>query len=383
MQEEIKIHHYEEGTISLEVPFDGETYINATEAAKAWNKRPETWLKTNHTKDYISALKSVLPEIELVIVQNGGTTPGTWLHPKLAIAFSRWLDPKFAVWCDQKIENLLQTGKATATVEERTMWADKLPILYKALTKKGYWGPKFSEVVTEMENEAVSIRAQQKFIVKCSKKVMTNDRLSMYKRMISYYNELMKSGAIERRTWEDMTFYLFTRIGEIQTKRSNKGNKELEKLAAENKALRDKYAAVVNAEENPPISIKDLVLASEDDVKRVANKITASDGMTLLFKGFLDLHPQSGQISPKGKIPPTYTSNLSSFNPFNLVVWLNDNDTAFVRSERFTSVLEFQCVTKNNLFFGVHAKSVGIRYFCIINPDTLATIIYKHIIKGI
>jgi hypothetical protein len=29
---------------------------------------------------------------------NGG---GTWLHPKLAVRFAQWLDPKFAVWCDQ------------------------------------------------------------------------------------------------------------------------------------------------------------------------------------------------------------------------------------------------------------------------------------------
>ena len=37
-------------------------------------------------------------------VQNGG---GTWLHPKLAIHFARWLDPKFAVWCDEQIEHII------------------------------------------------------------------------------------------------------------------------------------------------------------------------------------------------------------------------------------------------------------------------------------
>jgi hypothetical protein len=35
---------------------------------------------------------------------NGG---GTWLHPKLAVAFARWLSPEFAVWCDLQIDALI------------------------------------------------------------------------------------------------------------------------------------------------------------------------------------------------------------------------------------------------------------------------------------
>lgn len=33
---------------------------------------------------------------------------GTWLHPKLAVAFARWLDDDFAVWCDLHIDALLR-----------------------------------------------------------------------------------------------------------------------------------------------------------------------------------------------------------------------------------------------------------------------------------
>ena len=37
---------------------------------------------------------------------------GTWLHPKLAVAFARWCDIDFALWCDEQIEALITDGRA-------------------------------------------------------------------------------------------------------------------------------------------------------------------------------------------------------------------------------------------------------------------------------
>ncbi|MEY4768064.1 MAG: hypothetical protein RL637_703 [Pseudomonadota bacterium] len=34
--------------------------------------------------------------------ENGG---GTWFHPKLAIPFARWLEARFAIWCNFQIED--------------------------------------------------------------------------------------------------------------------------------------------------------------------------------------------------------------------------------------------------------------------------------------
>jgi hypothetical protein len=31
----------------------------------------------------------------------------TWMHPKLAVAFARWLDVRFAIWCDTQIETII------------------------------------------------------------------------------------------------------------------------------------------------------------------------------------------------------------------------------------------------------------------------------------
>ena len=65
-----------------------------------------------------------MEEIQLVIVKKGGNNSGTWLHPKLAIDFARWLSPEFAVWCDAQIEQILgineQQPPRLTTPDDRT-----------------------------------------------------------------------------------------------------------------------------------------------------------------------------------------------------------------------------------------------------------------------
>ncbi|SSY81061.1 KilA-N domain-containing protein [Alysiella crassa] len=102
------------------VSFRADGYLDATQIAKHFGKRPENFLRTEQNQEYIAALaehlgvtpKSVTEKNPLVIIKQGGTNQGTWLHPKLAIHFARWLDPKFAVWCDEQIENLLSGSPA-------------------------------------------------------------------------------------------------------------------------------------------------------------------------------------------------------------------------------------------------------------------------------
>ena len=97
------------------VSFRDDAFLNATAIAKQYGKRVGDYLRNDRTQEYIEALaenlsrtrKITLNKKQLVAVKNGGTNNGTWLHPKLAIDFARWLDPKFAVWCDEQIEQLL------------------------------------------------------------------------------------------------------------------------------------------------------------------------------------------------------------------------------------------------------------------------------------
>ena len=94
------------------ITYRDDGWFNATEAAAKFEKRPSDWLKLPSTEEYTSALCRQLrrEKISLLKVIRGGRNhaDGTWLHPKLAVAFARWLDPEFAVWCDFQIDELIR-----------------------------------------------------------------------------------------------------------------------------------------------------------------------------------------------------------------------------------------------------------------------------------
>lgn len=97
-------------------------YINATAIAKQFGKNAYHWLENAQIKDYINALiirmnsrsrnsgngtKSVSYNDLVIIIQGGSPEQqGTWLHPKLAVVFARWMSSDFAVWCDEQIDDL-------------------------------------------------------------------------------------------------------------------------------------------------------------------------------------------------------------------------------------------------------------------------------------
>lgn len=92
------------------VRFNSDGWINATDVAKRYGKRPVDWLKQDETRRYMSVLASALncdPE-SLLETKRGRHHGGTWLHPKMAVAFARWLDLEFAVWADLHIDALLR-----------------------------------------------------------------------------------------------------------------------------------------------------------------------------------------------------------------------------------------------------------------------------------
>lgn len=103
------------------VTFNSEGWINATEAAARFGKRPVDWLRLDETVAYVEAMACAL-SLESKVSQNhfglvrssrGGKSPGTWLHPKLAVRFAQWLEVRFAVWCDLHIDDLLRGGDSS------------------------------------------------------------------------------------------------------------------------------------------------------------------------------------------------------------------------------------------------------------------------------
>ncbi|MGE8100350.1 KilA-N domain-containing protein [Pseudomonas fluorescens] len=92
------------------VRFNADGWINATEAAAQFGKEPAQWLRLPDAIRYLEGLQRTYGEITYVKTSRarkdrGG---GTWLHPKLAVKFARWLSVDFEIWCDEQVDALLR-----------------------------------------------------------------------------------------------------------------------------------------------------------------------------------------------------------------------------------------------------------------------------------
>lgn len=109
-----QIFQYNENPITFQV---GEaTMVNATQMAKPFKKRSQHFLSTDQTKDFLAVLcqSRNIGLDQLVIISKGGSNPGTWFHEDVALEFARWLSPQFAIWCNDRIKELMKYGM-TAT----------------------------------------------------------------------------------------------------------------------------------------------------------------------------------------------------------------------------------------------------------------------------
>ena len=103
---------YEYNGSKISFAHDENIMVNATEMAKPFGKQAIDWLKTQSAKEFVdeySKLKNI-GLTDLVQVTRGGNMPGTWMHEDVALEFARWLSPKFAIWCNDRIKELLTTG---------------------------------------------------------------------------------------------------------------------------------------------------------------------------------------------------------------------------------------------------------------------------------
>ena len=99
----------------------GTVMVNATQMGKLFKKQPKDWLRLKATEDFLNALNesreadmpNALFEVErpLVEIVRGGTNQGTWMQEDVALEFSRWLSPAFAIWTNKHIKELLLNGR--------------------------------------------------------------------------------------------------------------------------------------------------------------------------------------------------------------------------------------------------------------------------------
>lgn len=151
-------------------------WVNATEMAKPFDKFPYDWLQLQSSKDFLSALVSIrglnyenrginYEESSQFIKTVEGRNGGTWFHEDVAIEFARWLSPAFAIWCNDRIKEIL-----TGTMAKYPMSSDEA-IAYgygKALEKISRQsnvikkqGKRITALLGKLESEALA-RQQKK-----------------------------------------------------------------------------------------------------------------------------------------------------------------------------------------------------------------------------
>lgn len=101
------------------------TMVNATQMAKPFGKQAKDWLKTTQAREFIAVLsegRKILPP-DLVQVINGNNG-GTWMHEDVALEFARWLSPQFAIWCNDRIKELMRHGVTATPAAIESILAD-------------------------------------------------------------------------------------------------------------------------------------------------------------------------------------------------------------------------------------------------------------------
>lgn len=158
------------------IQFREDGWFNATQAAAQFDKEPTNWLYQRDTVEYVIVLAEhlqksdsdslqelnkikdldgssaasrakllrLIKETKLITTRAGApeTGGGTWMHPKLAVAFARWLDTRFAVWCDTQIETIIhgtpeQTDWRRLRHEAASSYKVMSDVLYEARTDDG------------------------------------------------------------------------------------------------------------------------------------------------------------------------------------------------------------------------------------------------------
>ena len=113
IMDKVKVFEYNGTPVKFSTDNENFVMVNATEMAKKFGKRAFDWLKIDSTKSFLEAIAETkkIVSADLVVVRRGGNdkeAQGTWMHEDVAFEFARWLDPKFGVWCNDVVNNLIR-----------------------------------------------------------------------------------------------------------------------------------------------------------------------------------------------------------------------------------------------------------------------------------
>lgn len=147
--------------------------VNATEMAKPFGKLAKDWLSNKSTKEFLSTLSAVRTILltDLVEIKQGGNSEqGTWMHEDVAMEFARWLSPAFAIWCNDRIKELLQYGM-TATQPTLEQMINNPDLVISLATQLKNEREEKARLQAETEQQQATIELQEKEIKQAAPKV--------------------------------------------------------------------------------------------------------------------------------------------------------------------------------------------------------------------
>lgn len=212
-------------------------YVNATEMAKPFGKRTSDWLQNQTSKEFINALtevrKSVSADFQAIKVVKGGnpSLQGTWMHEDVALEFARWLSPTFAIWCNDRIKELLQIGfTATQPTIEQLVEnpdliievASKLKVLRQQNTEQQKQIAIQNRQIDSLTTEVVELQKKTDYIevILSSKETVTITQIAQdYGMSAKAFNKVLADLKIQRKVNKQWILYTpYLNMGFVHSK---------------------------------------------------------------------------------------------------------------------------------------------------------------------
>ena len=155
---------------------DGSVMVNATEMAKVFDKQPVHWINQVSSDNFIRTYAKLKNRslADLVVIARGGDNPGTWMHEDIALEFARWLSPEFAIWCNDRIKELIQRGYTKLDSISRK---DLAKMLFESEEEK-------ERLIEDVARLGVRTLEQEKALEAAAPKVLFADTVSASKNSI-------------------------------------------------------------------------------------------------------------------------------------------------------------------------------------------------------
>ncbi len=232
----LSVFQYSDAPISFRKGTEG-LFVNATEMAKSFGKRTSDWMQNQSSKEFISALtdvrKSVSADFQAIRVVKGGAPnlQGTWMHEDVALEFARWLSPAFAIWCNDRIKELLQIGfTATQPTIEQLVEnpdliikvASKLKMLRQQNTEQQKQIAIQNRQIDSLTTEVVELQKKTDYIevILSSKETVTITQIAQdYGMSAKAFNKVLADLKIQRKVNKQWILYTpYLNMGFVHSK---------------------------------------------------------------------------------------------------------------------------------------------------------------------